>query len=211
MTGAHAPFPPPEEGLQLHLRLCAHDAVAPADLCGAYLVPLGDWVGTEFPTVDPHLRQTAVDEALMSYLKQPQAYDPRRLPLAAYLRMTVRSDLGNLRRREGRHHRRRVAWSVVELGEQRGYLSGREEEPARRLERAEEAAAWAALLRSVAAGLTPAERRVLDLMLAGERRTPAFAGALGLADLPAGDQERAVKRAKDRITKRLQRERVKHG
>jgi hypothetical protein len=211
MAGAHAPFPPPEEGLHLHLRLCAHDPVAPADLCRAYLVPLGDWVGVEFPTVDPHQRQTAVHEAVLSYLQRPQAYGPRRLPLDAYLRMTVRSDLGNLRRREGRHHRRRVAWSVVELGAERGYISGREEEPARRLERAEESAACAALLRSVAAGLTPAERHVLDLMLAGERRTPAFAEALGIADLPAADQERAVKRTKDRITKRLQREGVKHG
>ena len=44
-----------------------------------------------------------------------------------------------------------------------------------------------------------------ELMGEGERRTAVFARALGLEDRPPGEQEREVKRVKDRIKKRMQR------
>jgi hypothetical protein len=53
---------------------------------------------------------------------------------------------------------------------------------------------------------TEAERRVLALMLDGERSSAAYAQVLGITGLPAAEQEREVKRAKDRIKKRLERE-----
>jgi hypothetical protein len=48
-------------------------------------------------------------------------------------------------------------------------------------------------------------------MLAGERATSAFAEAIGKANLPAAEQEREVKRVKDRVKKRLERGGGKHG
>lgn len=51
----------------------------------------------------------------------------------------------------------------------------------------------------------PVDRQVISLMLAGERRTVAFSNVLGLQALSQREQQRAVKRHKDRITKRLQR------
>jgi hypothetical protein len=211
MSRSSLPFPPPEEGLRLHLHLCDGDPVASAQICRAYVAPLCDWLAGPFARVDPHVRETAVHEAVMHYLQSPQAYDPRRADLAAYLRMAARRDLENLLAQERRHHRRRIPWSDVELGEEHRNIPGRAEEPSHRLEQQEEAAAWRASLDAFRAGLTPAEECVLHLLLAGERSTRAFALALGLQGLSADGEAREVKRVKDRLKKRLERERPRHG
>jgi hypothetical protein len=124
--------------------------------------------------------------------------------------MAARRDLFNLMKREERRHRRRVAWSAVELREEAGNIPGREEDPSDLLEDREESERWEAVLRAVRQACTEAERRVLELMLAGERNTAAYALALGNTGLPAAEQEREVKRAKDRIMKRLEREGARH-
>jgi hypothetical protein len=210
MSRARAPFPSPDEGLRLHLRLLEQDPVAPADVCRAYIKPLADWLDGTFRLGDPDLAHTAAGDALLKYVQHPEAYDPRGASLAAYLRMAARGDLVNLLDKEGRHQRQRVPWKVVELDQEGGNLFGREDEPSRQLERAEEAAAWQQFLRSVQEGWTPAEQRALEFMLAGERSTAVFAAALGFGSLPAAEQEREVKRVKDRILARLKREGRKH-
>jgi RNA polymerase sigma-70 factor (ECF subfamily) len=197
-------FPAREEGLALHLHLIDQNPVAAADVCRAYLNPLVDWLAAKFADVDPDLRQTAAHDALMAYVQSPQAYDPARADLASYLRMASRWDLANLRKSEGRHQRGRVGWAVVEDGAEGGNLSGAGN-PALQLERAEESQQGRAFLEAVMADFTGEERQVLTLMLAGERKTGVFAAVIGVAGLPAVDQEREVKRVKDRIKKRLER------
>jgi hypothetical protein len=205
MSRPSRPFPPPEEGLRLHLLLGANDPLAPAAICQAYAEPVGAWLRARHPHDDPDLCQAAANEAIVGYLLRPHGYDPSRSPLDAYLRLAAERDLSNLRRAEQRHHQGRIPWKVVELEEERGNIPGRDAEPSRSLERNEEAAAWRALLDTVRAGLTPAEGRCLDLMLAGEQRTRAFAEALGLQGLSADEEAREVKRVKDRLQKRLRR------
>jgi RNA polymerase sigma-70 factor (ECF subfamily) len=211
MNRPHAEFPSPEEGLGFHVRLCSADATATADVCRAYLAPLLAWLATTFPRFEDALQATAAGDALMDYVQHPRRYDPERLDLGAYLRMAARGDLRNARCREQRHQGRRVPFSVVELDEDTGNISGREEDPALAAERREEAERGQALLRSVREQLTEGDRRVLDLMLQGERSTAVHAEALGLTALPVAEQEREVKRAKDRVTKRLQRGGREHG
>jgi hypothetical protein len=210
MSRIGPPFPCAEFGLAVHLRLRDHDATAATDLCQAYLNPLLGWLEGTYPSADGHFRQSAVHDALLTYLENPSAYDPSRLDLAAYLRMAARGDLFNLLRAEGRHRQRQNPWSVVEDGGEAGNLLGREEEPSQRLERLEEEEQWQARLRSVAQRFTATERRVLELMLAGERAVAAYAAVLGLEGLPITDPQREVKRLKDRIKKRLEREVEKH-
>ena len=48
-------------------------------------------------------------------------------------------------------------------------------------------------------------------MRLGERKTAAYALALGIADRPAAEQRREVKRVKDRLQKRLERAGDKGG
>jgi RNA polymerase sigma-70 factor (ECF subfamily) len=202
-----AVFPSIEEGLALHLRLCAEDPMAPAEVCAAYLEPLLSWLESVFPCAEEPMRQSAVHDALLGYVQQPQVYDPRRGELGAYLRRAARGDWCNLWRREDRHRRRQIPWNLVELGEEAGNLSGRESEPWLLLEREEEAASWQQLLERFRGECDPVEQCVLDLMLAGERNTRVFALAIGLADVPRAEQEIAVKRVKDCIKKRLERAR----
>jgi RNA polymerase sigma-70 factor (ECF subfamily) len=203
-------FPAAEDGLRLHLLLVEGVAAAPADACRAYLGPLLHWLSARAPSVDNHLRQTAVHDALFDYVQNPTSYDPRRGSLASFLRLAARRDLLNLLQREARHHWRRRSWKVVEDGVDGGNLSGTEEEPLLHLERREEAAHWQAFLSSFAARCSPQERCVLEFMLAGENRAAVIAPALGMGELAADEQERRVKRIKDRLKIRLKREGAKH-
>ena len=194
----------------MHLQLRDQNPVAVADVCRAYLDPLVGWLAGKYPAVDAHARQTAVHIALMNYVKAPEAYDPIQADLAAYLRMAANGDLLNLLRPETKHQKGRVPWTVVELSEETGNSSGTEE-PLLLLERAEEAGQTRAFLEAVAANFTAEERRVLDLLLAGEWKNAAFAQVLGLDGLPTAEQEREVKKVKDRIKQRLKRGVPGHG
>ena len=49
----------------------------------------------------------------------------------------------------------------------------------------------------------PKDRRMVELILDGERSTEAFAAVLGLESLPIEQQRSEVKRNKDRLKKRL--------
>jgi RNA polymerase sigma-70 factor (ECF subfamily) len=202
-------FPPAADGLALHLRLCDQDPTAPADVCGAYLGPVLAWLEGRSRHPDPHLLQTAAEDALLAYVQRPQAFDPARLGLGAYLRMAAHRDLLNLLAKERRRQRRIAPWNVVEEDEEGGNLIGREEEPLAGLERAEEAEEWRRFLVQVAKRLTEVEQQVLGLLLAGERRTAAYAAVIGCGDLPGDEQEREVKRYKDRVRKCLERGRAR--
>jgi hypothetical protein len=203
-------FPSREEGLALHLHLCDLNPAAVADVLQAYLDPLLAWLAAKYAGIDPHFRQTAVHDALVTYVQSPQSYDPTRSDLAAYLRMAARWDLANLLKAESKHHQGRVAWAVVEEAVDGGNLF-RGEDPSLQLERAEETQQWQAFLETLIDTFTEEERRVLHLMLAGERKTGVYAKALGLDDRPAPEQEREVKKVKDRIKKRLERGVQGHG
>jgi hypothetical protein len=132
------------------------------------------------------------------------------MELGAYLRMAARGDLLNLRKREGKHQKGRVALAVVEDEGEDGNLSV-EEEPSVQLEAAEEAERCRDLLKAMTEDFTEEERRVLELMLAGERTTSVYASVLRLEELPANEREREVKKVKDRIKKRLERGVPRHG
>jgi hypothetical protein len=211
MNGSAPLFPSREESFHLHLRLCDHEADAPADVCRAYLLPLQTWAANTFPREDPHLRDTAVHKALFDYVQHPRRYDPARLDLAAYLQMAAGCDLRNLRRAEARHQRRRVAWNSVEETAAGGKYSGADDDPAVALERVQDAEEGKRLLESVTEGWDEKDRRALNLMLEGERRTAAYAEILEIGDRPAEEQEREVKKLKDRIKRRLERKGERYG
>jgi hypothetical protein len=203
--GGLVTFPSAEEGLVLHRRLEAGDPTASADVCRAYLDVLLGWLEREYPRVDADLRASAAHDALLAYAQRPGGYRPEVGDLGLYLRMAARGKLSRLLRREGRA--RRLIFSIfdVELRREEGNLFGREQEPAVVMEREEEARERGAWLAEARRGLPPEEQRVLDLLLAGERRLRVFSEALGLQGEPLPEQEREVKRAKDRIKKRLRR------
>jgi hypothetical protein len=187
--------------LSLWERLLVRDPLAWSDLCTTFLDPLMAWLGRRVPYADADLIAEAAENALLGLAKNPQTYNPRRASLEGYLRLSARGDLLNLLQKERRRQRGRCDLKIVELGPRAGKYLGRDEDPSWRLRLVEEGSR---LLRPPVE-LSAAEGRVWELMQRGERRTPVFAEALGLSSLPQGEQRAAVKRVKDRITKRLER------
>jgi RNA polymerase sigma-70 factor (ECF subfamily) len=198
-----------EQVLQrIHARLLAGDTTAFEELAEFYLGVLERRLRAKWPGVPADAYWDAITNTLFDYAEHPQRYDPQRAPLHAYLFMSATRDLQNVLERDWR--RRRRAPVSLDAVEDRG--DGRNDPLSQRL--ADERASpdhWLdepdpVLLAAVAAALPDArDRAVLELMSEGERRTAAFAELLGAADLPPDEQRKVVKRAKDRIQKRVQR------
>jgi len=203
-----APALPPtrHEALALHQRLLAGDPVARSDLADAYLEGLITWLHETAPDAPEDLRTEAAEDAILALLRKPESYQPALQTLGVYLRMSARGDLRNRLRKERRHHTGRTSLRAVELSPDAGKYLGRTEDPSLRLRLAERKQSLRETIpASVLQGLSELDRRALELILQGERRTPVYAQVYGLQHLPAEEQARAVKRHKDRLKKLLQR------
>jgi RNA polymerase sigma factor (sigma-70 family) len=203
-----APPPPEPSGpfQDVHRRLMERDPTAPADLASALLEPLIHWLAETNPRVDPDLLCEAADEAVLALIHHPSSYKPEKgLALERYLRMSAQGDLRNLLRRD-RPHQKRVPWEVVELSEEHGNYLGQEDDPSLPLVLEEERQRLQAVIPgSVREGLSEGELRALDLLQQQERRTAAYAEALGITERPTEEQKKIVKQVKDKLSKRLER------
>ncbi len=206
MVSPTPPFEPSdEEGLRLYRDLCNNVATAPYDLFARFLPPLLAWLEQSNPSVSPDLREEAAHLALVSFVQDPTTYDPDQLRVPAYLRMSARGDLRNLLQREARHQQGRVPWNAVEDSPDAGKYLGRDDDPSFRLRLAEEHGPNDRAYEIVLAGCNEIERRVLELMRRGEKRTTVFAEAMGISDRPKEEQRKEVKKMRDRLAKRLDR------
>jgi DNA-directed RNA polymerase specialized sigma24 family protein len=199
-----------EEALRLHRRLLERDPTAPAKLAVAFFEPLWAWLQATNPTADPHFCAEAAATAVLNFGENPQAYDPARLNVGAYLRMAASGDLKNLLRKEQRHQRGRKPWNGVENAPDAGKYLGRDDDPSLPLQIAEARRPTAAM-RAVLEKLTDVERRVWELMQLGEHRSSAFAEVMGITHLPKDEKEAEIQRVKDRVGKRMKRAEKKHG
>ena len=200
-----------EHARDLHRRLLADDPVAPADFAEAALEPLIAYLIKRNPGLDPHLRQTAAEDAILALIRRPESYDPRRGAFIGYLYRSAQGDLQNGLARERRHAERRADLEAVELSPMlRKYVQDTGADPARIVQAREELGEMIAEARAqvpdvVRAGLSDGEARALALLRQGERKTEVFAAALGIAHLAVAEQRREVKRVKDRVQKRIER------
>ena len=193
-----------DAGRVLHARLLRRDATAPSDLADGYLDGLIAALRRFFhrDRVDDEVLVTTAIEAILDLGERPEQYDPDRLGLSPYLLMAAKRDVLNTLQRERRRADRHVPLENVELrAPVRNSVWASPSDPAETLVDAQ-AGERVALIREQFAGR---DREVVDLMLEGERRTRAFADVLGLQDRPLEERVREVKRAKDRLKKRLQR------
>lgn len=198
-----------EEGRNLRARLLAGDTTASNDVVAAYLDGLADWLEKLYPQEHPNDCSTAAADAVLAFIRSPATYDPEKQTLEKYLRMSADGDMRNLLRSECRHMKRRVNLELAEPSVE-NQLRDEEADPAHILERRIDEAETDAKLRSLmpdwlAAGLVPEEIQVLGLMRIKERRTTVYAAALGISHLPFKEQQKQVKRAKDRLNKRMER------
>ena len=193
---------------RLYQRLVDRDPIAPSDFAETFLSPLIDWITEHNRAIYPDVINEAAEEAILAVIRNPASYHSSESSLETYLRMSAQGDLRNLLHREATHRSKNERLEVVELSAESGKYLGRENDPALGLMIVEERARLsAAVPDAVRQGLTDIEARVLQLMQAGERRTAAYANVCGIADRPAAEQRRLVKQIKDRLQKRIERQR----
>jgi hypothetical protein len=198
-----------DDELILHRRLLDNDPTASRDLCAAFLEHLISSLLQRNRKVHEELCVTAAEDALLALMKNPHSYKSDLQSLIVYLRISAQGDLRNLLAQEGRHQTSRdTSESVEDLPDGGKYLRD-DDEPAHRAEINEELEhVYQHILPLVREGLSDVELKALDLLLAGERKTAAFAEACGFADLSQIEQESRVKAIKDKLKKRIERRRT---
>lgn len=188
--------------LALHRRLLDGDRIASEELISLLLSPLTDRLAGQFPRVDRQIISDGVVDALLEYCAEADRFDEQRnVPLDRFLSKAAWRNIANSlrgeKRRKVREEKASVAYGdpLVELDPTAGNLLQKEETARRRRQEV------------VVMQMLPdlQDREIWTLRIQGERRTEAFADILGIAHLPAAEQRREVKRAKDRIDKVVRR------
>lgn len=193
--------------IQIHHRLLRDDPTAPSVLADACLETLTHRLRRAFPNLDDEtLIYDAATDAILNYVEHPSRFDPAKSSLLTYLSMSARGDLLNALERETRRRQRETHISIVELS-----AEGRNKlQKAQAVKASEEKIGDTSiahdLMQRVGDTITdPCDREMVELIMAGERKTAAFATVLGIQEQTREEQERIVKRHKDRLKKRLQR------
>jgi RNA polymerase sigma-70 factor (ECF subfamily) len=193
--------------LAIHTRLLDQDPTAAAVLVDLLSDPLCDKLKRHRKARRfRHLISDAVEDALVSYIKRPEQYQPAKRGLWGYLAMAATGDLLNAIEMERRTLLREKPVADVEHGvgrRNRFVVSAASKSDAEGPEyraRVEE-------LRTAAHGefTDPRDREVAELMIGGISDMAIFAAVLGIEQLPVRQQRVQVKRCKDRVSKRLQR------
>ncbi|MBF6613647.1 MAG: hypothetical protein IVW55_11015 [Chloroflexi bacterium] len=186
--------------LALHLRLIAGDKTAPDECVVRWLPELIQRLTYRNPSVaarDEQLIAAAAIDALFDYTLDPQKYDPERSSLGYYLFNAAQKDLLNALAREKTQSRQANSIHLVEFS-----LPDRNNMENDTIKKVDAEALMDLVMEEIT---DPLDRRMLALMLQGERATSAYAAALGIQDRPEHYQKVVVKRHKDRISKRLER------
>ncbi|MBE2224987.1 MAG: hypothetical protein IAF02_25835, partial [Anaerolineae bacterium] len=183
-----------------------NDVTAFAELSEFALPHLVGFLQQQFPTQEVHQVEITAIDTLMAYQMLPNKYNADKLSLFAYLRMAARGDMLNAIDKEARRAQRNQPIDdpmlqsqlpsldlLTQTGELDEWL-----ETHTKLSRTE-------LLQKLDADLDKTDKEMLLLMFDGVRDTARYAAVLDISHLPQPEQQAEVKRAKDRLQKRLQR------
>ena len=198
----------------LHQRLVEGDPLAPSELVESFMGELVNRLsGRLRKTVDDVLVQDAVTDALLAYVQEPTKYDPTKSRLLSYLSMSAYGDYLNMVAREQRRTRRQVPIENVEQRLEAGnyWVEDVEETVLRKLGTLTDEERSQIRMTIIEQFPDPQDRKLLSLLLDGERNTAAYSTVLGIQESDPVEQRRIVKRNKDRLTKRLERLRDKLG
>jgi hypothetical protein len=210
LMGPTAELPDRETECALHQRLLAGDSSAPADVIAAFLNHLIRWITARNCGADDHLGIQAAEDALLELVKNPRVYDPGKKSLFGYLCMAASGDLKNALARERRHTSKTIPIESVEHSPGDGKNIGSEDDSLALVELRDEVKLAEPILAEVRDGLSEPELAALGLFLDCERKTEAYAEALGVREQPFDEQQDIVKRFKDRIANRIKRARRDH-
>ena len=189
----------------IHRRILHNDATAFSELCESVLPVLASFLQSRFSEQDSHQCESTAIDCLLKYYQTPKSYDPKQISLFAYLRMAARYDLMSAIDKEGRQHQRLT--SLDELAERH---QKPEDDPDSQVvldELLQRHTDWSftQIVKALEKHLDRDEKRCLWLMLEGVRENARYAEALNLSGADEESQRAEVKRAKDRLVKKLQR------
>jgi DNA-directed RNA polymerase specialized sigma24 family protein len=191
---------------QIHRRILHNDATAFAELCETALPGLVKFLQSHFTEQDSHLCESTAIDCLLKYYQTPKTYDPKQISLFAYLRMAARYDLLSAIDKEQRLHQRLT--SLDELADEpQTPEDGDQASQVELDDLLQRHTDWsfAEIIQALQNHLDRAEKRCLWLMLEGIRDNARYIEALDLAQTDEARQRVEVKRAKDRLVKKLQR------
>jgi RNA polymerase sigma-70 factor, ECF subfamily len=200
------PEPSREWQDQTHRRILQEDATAFAELCEAALPDLVKFLQARFSDQDSHLCESTAIDCLLKYYQTPGIYDPDQISLFAYMRMAARYDLLSAVDKEQRLHQRLTSLDELADGPQTQKDEPRDSQGILDdlLQRHTD---WSftEIIQALEAQLDRVEKGCLWLMLEGVRDNARYVEALDLAQMDETEQRLEVKRAKDRLVKKLQR------
>ncbi|MBN1147121.1 MAG: hypothetical protein JXA78_07685 [Anaerolineales bacterium] len=196
---------------ELHERILQRDVTAFAELCEYALPFLVEFLRTRFPEQDTPLCETAAIDCLLNYQAKAPQYDPGKISLFAFLRMAARRDTLNAIDKDRRRERRLTDISTA--SDLQASEQGLMQEQAALDEWLQERTdlSLAEILKVLNEELDDSEKGVLLLMLDGVRESKRYSALMGIEHMDEVTQQQAVKRAKDRLVKKLRRfgERIK--
>lgn len=180
--------------LGLHERVLRRDPVAPPEVFRVFMDPILNILRGDL-ACDPGEADEAAFDAVVSYLENPERYDPKRGRLLTYLAGAAKHVLlSRLRSAAARARREQKYAEHVEL---------QARSPKDELEETVEARlAWERIEKRVKSAK---DREALRLILQGEQSTERLAEVYELTSLPTDQKRRAVKRHRDRLMKLLKR------
>lgn len=187
----------PEE-LELHNLLLLKDDTAFSRICEKYLeqtVQIVRQFNYKINLTDSSLIDDTVVDSFFQYREDPQMFNPEKQSLAIYFRMNAEGDLKNAWAKRQRTQKKLVA---IKDEDDFGSIA-----PTNHLINQEADAILQAELMKIFEN--EIDIKIANLMLSNERKTAAFADILQISDLPFEDQQKGVKRHKDRIKKALDR------
>lgn len=189
-----------------HQRILKKDATAFAELCEQALPHLVEYLRGCFAGVDGDLLETATIDCLLGYHTHPEQFRTGGITLYAYLRMAARYDTLNALDRLRRHERRSVPLEALDASlENQSLEPGFGQRELDELVSGRTKSSLPEILKILEKELDEVEKRVLWLMLQGERDSQPYVAILGIEPMDLQGQRNEVNKAKDRIMKKLRR------
>ena len=184
-----------------------NDATAFAELCEAALPVLVNFLQSRFSEQDSHLCESTAIDCLLQYYQKPKIYNPEQISLFAYLRMAARYDLMSAVDKENRLHQRLTSLEELADGRPNAQEDDDRDSQVALDDLLQRHTDWsfAEIVKALETHLDRDEKRCLWLMLEGVRDNARYVEALDLARMDEAGQRAEVKRAKDRLVKKLQR------
>jgi len=201
--------PPVDWQNDIHQRIVSGNPTAFSELCEQILDHLVDHLlKQESGRNNEALCVEVATDTLLKYEQNPDKYNPSKgLSLVGYLRMDARGDLKNALDKEIRRSKKLVAFEDPDVAERigsRNYV----QEATELDEWAEELTGQTAidLIKELEDELDDIEKRIVaDWIIDGKRDTESIAEILGITGQPIDYQRDEVKKAKDRLKKKLTR------